>query len=115
MEICNRSDIYEKTLIHANELGYGFSEIGGNYDSASAKKPNAYRDDFKFNDTKIVLILIVPETIYQIIMLVSKSSRSLNQVGGKKIFPHIKRNFSVVCSKHSSSLFIHQGSMFISF
>jgi len=29
MEICNRSDIYEKTLIHANELGYGFSEIGG--------------------------------------------------------------------------------------
>ena len=83
MEICDRNDIYEETLIHANELGYGFSEIGGNYDSVSAKKPNAYRDDFNFNRHKDSLILIVPETIYQITMLVSKSSRGFNQVGGQ--------------------------------
>lgn len=43
---------FEETFIHGNELGYGFSEIGGNYDSVSAKKPNAYRDDFNFNRHK---------------------------------------------------------------
>lgn len=52
MEICNRSDFFEETFIHGNEFGYGFSEIGGNYDSVSAKKPNAYRDDFNFNRHK---------------------------------------------------------------
>ena len=63
-----QEQFFEETFIHGNELGYGFSEIGGNYDSVSAKKPNAYRDD-----TKRVLILIVPEAIYQITMRVSKS------------------------------------------
>lgn len=37
MKICDRSDICEETLIHGNKLGYGFSEIGGNHDSLSAK------------------------------------------------------------------------------
>lgn len=41
-----------KTLIHGNDLGYIFLEIGGNHDSVSAKQPNAYWDGFNFDRHK---------------------------------------------------------------